>query len=84
MRSRRLATKQASHRKVDLICLNGFESFNKFTWGKMIDICCVESGIKYHSLSYWSIVVMSVVELFLSVQKCVRRDFSFRMIRLTK
>ena len=84
MRSHRLATEQASHRKVDLFCLNGFESYNKFTRRKMIDICCVGSGIKYHSLSYWSIVMMSLVELFLSVQKCVRKDFSFRMIHLTK
>ena len=84
MRSRRLATEQASHRKVDLFCLNGFESYNKFTLRKMIDICCVRSGIKYHSLSYWSIVITSLVELFLSVQKRFRKDFSFRMVHLMK
>ena len=36
MRSRRLVTKQASHHKVDLFCLNGFESYNKFTRGKWL------------------------------------------------
>ena len=29
---------------------------------KMIDICCVRSGVQYHSLSYWSIVMMLLVE----------------------
>ena len=29
---------------------------------KGIDICRVGSGVKYHSLSYWSIVMMSPVE----------------------
>ena len=57
---------------------------NKFTRRKMIDICCVGSGIKYHSLSYWSIVITSLVELFLTVQKRFRKDFSFRMVRLMK
>ena len=28
----------------------------------MIDICSVGSGMKYHSLSYWSIVMMPLVE----------------------
>ena len=28
----------------------------------MIDICCVRSGVQYHVLSYWSIVMMSLVE----------------------
>ena len=28
----------------------------------MIDICFVESDVKYHSLSYWSIVMTSPVE----------------------
>ena len=28
----------------------------------MIDICYVGSGVKYHSLSYWSIVMMPPVE----------------------
>ena len=36
MRSRRLVTKQASHHKVNLFCLNGFESYNKFTRGKWL------------------------------------------------
>ena len=48
--------------EVDLFRLNGFESYNKFTREKMIDICCVGSGVKYHSLSYWSIVMTSPVE----------------------
>ena len=30
--------------------------------GKMIDICCVRSGVKYRSLSYWSVVMTSLVE----------------------
>ena len=30
---------------------------------KMIEICCDRSGMKYHSLSYWSIVMMSPVEI---------------------
>ena len=29
---------------------------------KMIDICCVGSGVQCHSPSYWSIVMMSLVE----------------------
>ena len=29
---------------------------------KMIDICCVGSGVEYHSLSYWSIAMTSPVE----------------------
>ena len=28
----------------------------------MVDICCVGSGVKYHWLSYWSIVMTSQVE----------------------
>ena len=28
----------------------------------MIDICCVRTGVKYHSFSYWSIVMTSLVE----------------------
>ena len=28
----------------------------------MIDICCVGRDVKYHSLSYWSIVMTSLVE----------------------
>ena len=49
--------------EVDLFRLNGFESSYLFTREKkMIDICCVGSGVKYHSLSYWSIVMTSPVE----------------------
>ena len=29
----------------------------------MIDICCVGSGVKYHSLFHWSIVMTSPIEL---------------------
>ena len=36
--------------------MNGFDSYYKFTREKVIDICCVGNGVKYHSLSYWSIV----------------------------
>jgi len=43
--------------------LNEFESYYKFTRGKnVIDICCVGSDVKYHSLSQWSIVMTSAVE----------------------
>ena len=28
----------------------------------MVDICFVESGVKYHSLSYWLIIMTSTVE----------------------
>jgi len=28
----------------------------------MIDICCVGSGVRYHSLSFWSIVMTSPIE----------------------
>ena len=38
-------------RKVDLFCLNRFESYYKFTREKMIDICCVRSDVIYYSLS---------------------------------
>lgn len=44
--------------KVDLIRLNGFESYLNFRWEKNdwhYDIWCVGSGLKYHSLPYWSI-----------------------------
>ena len=57
---------QASERRrleVDLFCLNGYESYYKFMREKMIDICRVGSGVKCHSLSYWSIVMTSPVEL---------------------
>ena len=47
----------------DLFRLNGFESYYKFTREKkMIDICRVGIGVKYRSLSYWSIVMTSRVE----------------------
>ena len=46
--------------EVDLFRLNGFESY-KFTRG-IFDVCSVGSGVKYHSLSYWSIVMTSPVE----------------------
>ena len=29
----------------------GFELYYKFTRGKMIGMCCIGSGVKYHSLS---------------------------------
>ena len=32
----------------------------------MIDICCVGSSMKYHFLSYWSLVMMSLVEFLTS------------------
>ena len=49
--------------EVDFFRLNVFESYYKFTRGKkVIDICCVGSDVKYHSLSYWSIVMTSAVE----------------------
>ena len=35
---------------------------NKFPARKMIDIYFVVSGVKYHWLSYWSIVMTSQVE----------------------
>ena len=46
----------------ELFCLKGFGSYFKFTREKMIDICCVESGVKYHS-SYWWIVITAPVEI---------------------
>ena len=60
MRSRRDRAERQSL-EVDLFRLNGFESY-KFTREKMIDIGSVGSGVKYHSLSYWSIVMTSPVE----------------------
>ena len=48
--------------EVDFFHLNGFESY-KFTRGKKkIDIHCVGSGVRYHSLSYCSIVMTSLIE----------------------
>ena len=48
---------------------------------KMIDICCVGSGVKSHSLSYWSIVMTSPVEFSsgefrASQKKIIIKDFS--------
>ena len=44
--------------EVNLFPPNGFESRGE----KMIDTRFVGSGVKYHSLSYWSIVMTSPVE----------------------
>ena len=38
----------------------------------MIDICCVASGVKYHSLSYWSIVMTSILE-YLTGEFCAKQ-----------
>ena len=43
---------------------------------KMIDICYVRSGVQYHSLSYWSIVMMSLVEFLTGVVKFLRQTGS--------
>ena len=48
--------------EVDLFRLNGFELYYNFTREKMIDRCCVRSGVNYDSLSCWSIVMTSLVE----------------------
>ena len=48
--------------EVDLFRLSGFESYYKFTREKEIGICCVGSRVRYHSLSYWSIIMTSPVE----------------------
>ena len=48
--------------EIDLFLQNGLESHYKFTREIMIDICYVGSGVKYHSLSYCSIVMTSSVE----------------------
>ena len=53
---------RSDSREVDLFRLNGFESCYKFTRIKKIDICCVGGGVKYPSLSYWSIVMTSLVD----------------------
>ena len=45
-----------------LVLPKWIESYYKFTREKMTDICCVGSGVKYHSLSYWSVVMTSPVE----------------------
>ena len=45
--------------EVDLFRLNESESYYKLK--KMIDICCVGSGVKYHTPSYWSTVMTSPV-----------------------
>ena len=47
---------------VDLFRLNGFELYYNFTREKMIDRCCVGSGVNYHSLFCWAIVMTSPVE----------------------
>ena len=59
-----VAQQQSERRslQVDLFRLNGFESYYRFTREKMIDICCVRSGVKYRSLSYWSVIMTSLVE----------------------
>ena len=59
-----VAQQQSERRslQVDLFRLNGFESYYRFTREKMIDICCVRSGVKYRSLSYWSVIMTSPVE----------------------
>ena len=45
----------------------------------MIDICCVESGVKYHSQSYGSIVMKSPVE-FLTAEFRERREISLTVL----
>ena len=46
-----------------MLRLNGFESYYNFMPGKKIGIWCVGSGMKFHSLSCWAIVMISPVEL---------------------
>ena len=58
--------------EVGLFRLNGFESYYKFTREKLMDICCVGSGVKYRSLSYWSIVMTSPVE-FSTSEFCAKQ-----------
>ena len=58
--------------EVGLFRLNGFESYYKFTREKLIDICCVGSGVKYRSLSYWSVVMSSPVE-FSTCEFCAKQ-----------
>ena len=53
---------RSDRREVDLFRLIGFESYYKFTRVKKIDLCCVGRGVKYRSLSYWSIDMTSPVE----------------------
>ena len=57
--------------KVDLFQLNVFESYNNVNscGKKMINICCVRRGMKYHTMSYWSTVMKSAVE-FLTCEFC--------------
>ena len=45
----------------------------------MIDICCVGSGVKYHFLSYWSIVMTSQVEFSPVSFKPNRYEKSFKL-----
>ena len=46
----------------------------------MIDICCVGSGGKYHSLSYWSIVMTSWVEFSTGEFHVKQYEKSFKMV----
>ena len=49
--------------EVDSFRLNGFESYYRFTRKKKkVDICCVGSSVKYHSVSNWSVIMTSQVE----------------------
>ena len=62
----RARTERARSLKVDLIYFASMD-LNRIINSrgkKMIDICCVGSGVRYHSLSYWSIVMTSPVESF--------------------
>ena len=64
--------------------LKGFESYYNFTREKMIDICCVGSSVTYHSLSYWSIVMMSRVEFLTGECRAKRCERSFKMAQPTR
>ena len=67
--------------KVDLFRLNGFESYNNINLcgKKMIDICCVRSSVKYHTMSYWSIVMKSAVEFLTGEFREFSYEKSFKM-----
>ena len=59
--------------EVDLFRRNEFESHYKFMREKKkVDISCVGSGLKYHCLSYWTIVMTSPVE-FLTAELRVKQ-----------
>ena len=45
----------------------------------MIDICCVRSGVKYHTMSYWSIVMKSAVEFLTGEFREFSYEKSFKM-----